>query len=102
MTASDSGGQGATGLGISRCGLARTAEFVELDQCDSTSPARGADQRSVIRRYARRNGGLRLRLNPPYELRSTRLAVSLENWRLGMPAHQIIHRNKHNLACQRT
>jgi len=33
----------------------------------ATSVARRADQRSVIRRYARRNGGLRLRLNPPYE-----------------------------------
>ena len=34
----------------------------------SSAVARRADQRSVIRRYARRNGGLRLRLNPPYAL----------------------------------
>jgi len=30
--------------------------------------ARRADQRSVIRRFARPDGGLRLRLNPPYAL----------------------------------
>jgi len=56
--------------------------------------ARRTDQRSVIRRYARRNGGLRLRLNPPYALSPNDPEIDLDEFKRAVDVVEQVRKNR--------